>query len=209
MVHYLFLPWNLPWIILACYGSQQQQQQKKKKQSIIPRSDAVVCDIWSGRARFGNSFIESGTDKPCWSKQKKEEENWCVQAVQGPPPIGASRNRWAAWCFRGLAGDRTVLVNRLEGLSRLTLPRKSLVLVSLQGLSVIYLKLGKNPTNSEARLQNDWNNVDRDVKLQIKQNQAVHSFITLSKATYDLFGHADCTWMFCSLGVFTRVTQTD
>ena len=89
--------------------------------------------------------------------------------IDGPPPIGASRNRWAAWCFRGLAGDRTVLVNRLEGLSRLTLPRKSLVLVSLQGLSVIYLKLGKNPTNSEARLQNDWNNVDGDVKLQIKQ----------------------------------------
>ena len=50
MVHYLFLLWNLPWIILACYGNQQQQQ--KKKQSIIPRSDAVVCDIWSGRTRF-------------------------------------------------------------------------------------------------------------------------------------------------------------
>ena len=27
----LFLPWNLPWIILACYGNQQQQQQKKKE----------------------------------------------------------------------------------------------------------------------------------------------------------------------------------
>ena len=36
MVHYLFLPWNLPWIILVCYGNQQQQQQqqKKKKESI-------------------------------------------------------------------------------------------------------------------------------------------------------------------------------
>ena len=31
--------------------------------------------------------------------------------------------------------------------------------------------------------------------------QAVHSFITLSKATFELFGHADCTWMFCSLRV--------
>ena len=31
MVHYLFLPWNLPWIILACYGNQQQQQKQKKK----------------------------------------------------------------------------------------------------------------------------------------------------------------------------------
>ena len=78
-----------------------------------------------------------------------------TSTVHGPPPIGASRNRWAAWCFRGLAGDRTVLVNCLEGLSPLTLPRKSLVLVSLQGLSVIYLKSGKNPTNSEACLQND------------------------------------------------------
>ena len=47
------------------------KKKKKKKQSIIPRSDAVVCDIWSGCTRFGNSFIESGTDKPCWSKQKR------------------------------------------------------------------------------------------------------------------------------------------
>ena len=44
---------------------------KKKKQSIILRSEAVVCDIWSGRTRFGNSFMKSGTDKPCWSKQKR------------------------------------------------------------------------------------------------------------------------------------------
>ena len=45
--------------------------KKKKKKSVIPRSEAVVCDIWSGRTRFGNSFIESETDKPCWSKQKR------------------------------------------------------------------------------------------------------------------------------------------
>ena len=77
MVHYLFLPWNLPWIILACYG-KQQQQQKKKKQSIIPRSDAVVCDIWSGRTLFGNSFVESGTDKLCWSKQKTGAFKRCI-----------------------------------------------------------------------------------------------------------------------------------
>ena len=50
---------------------QSTKIKKKKKQSIIPRSDAVVCDIWSWRTRFGNSFIESGTDKPCWSKQKR------------------------------------------------------------------------------------------------------------------------------------------
>ena len=31
MGHYLFLPWNLPWIILACYGNQQQQQKNKKE----------------------------------------------------------------------------------------------------------------------------------------------------------------------------------
>ena len=31
MVHYLFLLWNLPWIILACYGNQQKKKQNKKK----------------------------------------------------------------------------------------------------------------------------------------------------------------------------------
>ena len=30
-----------------------------------------LCDSWSGRTRFGNQFIKSGTDKPCWSKQKR------------------------------------------------------------------------------------------------------------------------------------------
>ena len=53
---------------------RQSTKKKKKKQSIIPRSDAVVCDIWSGCTRFENSFIESGTDKPCWSKQKKKRK---------------------------------------------------------------------------------------------------------------------------------------
>ena len=55
---------------------RQSTTTKKKKQSIIPRSDAVVCDIWSGRTRFGNSFIESGTDNPCWSKQKRRGRKW-------------------------------------------------------------------------------------------------------------------------------------
>ena len=50
--------------------TKKKKKKKKKKQSIIPRSDAVVCDNWSGRTRFGNSFIESWTDKP-WSKQKR------------------------------------------------------------------------------------------------------------------------------------------
>ena len=50
---------------------QSTKKQKKKEQSIIPRLDAVVCDIRSGRTWFENSFIESGTDKPCWSKQKR------------------------------------------------------------------------------------------------------------------------------------------
>ena len=50
---------------------QSTTTKKQKKQSIIPKSDAVVCDTWSGRTRFGNSFIKSGTDKPCWSKQKR------------------------------------------------------------------------------------------------------------------------------------------
>ena len=55
------------------------------------------------------------------------------------------------------------------------------------------------------------NRVDQNKKEEEENGcvQAVHSFITLSKATFDLFGHADCTWMFYSLSVFTRVTQTD
>ena len=32
MVHYLFLPWNLPWIILACYSNPQK---KKKEEEAI------------------------------------------------------------------------------------------------------------------------------------------------------------------------------
>ena len=36
--------------------------------------------------------------------------------------------------------------------------------------------------------------------------QAVHSFITLSKATFDLFGHADCTWMF-AVSVYSHVSH--
>ena len=35
VVHYLFLPWKLPWIILAYYGNQQQQKKKKKKKKAI------------------------------------------------------------------------------------------------------------------------------------------------------------------------------
>ena len=34
MVHYLFLPCNLPWIIPACYGNQQQKKKKEKKKAI-------------------------------------------------------------------------------------------------------------------------------------------------------------------------------
>ena len=63
------------------YTRVLRQSTKKKKKSIIPRSDVVVCDIWSGCTRFGNSFIESGTDKPCWSKQKRKGRKRCVQAV--------------------------------------------------------------------------------------------------------------------------------
>ena len=44
------------------------------------------------------------------------------------------------------------------------------------------------------------NRVDQNKKEEEENGcgQAVHSF-----------GHADCTWMFCSLSVFTHVTQTD
>ena len=55
-------------------STTKKKEKEKKKQSIIPRSDAVVCNIWSGR--FGNSFIESGTDKLCSSKQKRRGRKW-------------------------------------------------------------------------------------------------------------------------------------
>ena len=80
MVHYLFLLWNLPWIILACYGNQQKKK-KKKKQSIIPRSDAVVCDIWSGRTGLGIHLSNLGPTNHVDQNKKEEEENGCVQAV--------------------------------------------------------------------------------------------------------------------------------
>ena len=34
VVHYLFLPWNLPWIILAWYGNQQKKNKRKKNNKI-------------------------------------------------------------------------------------------------------------------------------------------------------------------------------
>ena len=69
MVHNLFLLWNLPWIILACYGNQQKK--KKKKEAINNTQIRRRCMRHLIRTyTVGNSFIESGTDKPCWSKQK-------------------------------------------------------------------------------------------------------------------------------------------
>ena len=46
------------------------------KQSIISRSDAVVCDIGSGRTRFGNSFIESGTENCIDQNKKRRGRKW-------------------------------------------------------------------------------------------------------------------------------------
>ena len=77
MVHYLFLLWNLPWFILLCYG----HQKKKKKQTIRPRSNAIVCDVWSGPIRFGNYHIrdhQTANRVEQNNKKKKEEENRCV-----------------------------------------------------------------------------------------------------------------------------------
>ena len=34
VVHYLFLPWNLPWIILACYGRQQKKRKEEANNKI-------------------------------------------------------------------------------------------------------------------------------------------------------------------------------
>ena len=55
------------------------------------------------------------------------------------------------------------------------------------------------------------NRVDQNKKEEEENGcvQAVHSFITLSKATFDLLDTPTAPGCFCSLSVFTRVTQTD
>ena len=54
-------------LILACYSL------KKKRQTVIPRSDAAVCDVWSGSTLFGNYFIKSGNDQLQTVLNKKKQ----------------------------------------------------------------------------------------------------------------------------------------
>ena len=79
MVHYLFLPWNLPWIILAYYGNQQQQQKKTISNTQIRRR----CMRHLIRMYTVLEFIYRIWDRQTVliQKKKEEEENGCVQAV--------------------------------------------------------------------------------------------------------------------------------
>ena len=72
MVHYLFLPWNLPWIILACYGNQQQQLQQKKE-SINYTQIRRRCMRHLIRTYTVWKLIYQIWDREtvCWSKQKR------------------------------------------------------------------------------------------------------------------------------------------
>ena len=84
MVHYLFLPWNLPWIILACYGNQQQQQQqqkKKKKNQLYPDQTPLYATSDQDVHGLGINLSNLGPTNRVEQNKKEEEENGCVQAV--------------------------------------------------------------------------------------------------------------------------------
>ena len=66
--------------------------------------------------------------------------------------------------------------------------------------------LGINLSNLGPTNRVDQNKKEKEEKGCV---QAVHSFITLSKATFDLLDTTTAPGCFCSLSVFTRVTQTD
>ena len=60
---------------------QSTKKTKTKKQSIIPRSDAVVCDIYQDVHGLGINLSNLGPTNRVDRNKKEEEENGCVQAV--------------------------------------------------------------------------------------------------------------------------------
>ena len=71
MVHYLFVPWNLPWIILACYGNQQQKKKKKKKEAINNTQIRRRCMRHLIRTYTVWEFIYRIWNRPAVLKRKK------------------------------------------------------------------------------------------------------------------------------------------
>ena len=57
----------------------KKKKKKKKKQSIIPRSDAVVCD--QDIQGLGINLSNLGPTNRVDQNKKEEEENGCVHAV--------------------------------------------------------------------------------------------------------------------------------
>ena len=82
MVHYLFLLWNLPWIILACYGNQQKKKKKKKKSNqLYPDQTPLYATSDQDVHGLGIHLSNLGPTNRVDQNKKEKEENGCVQAV--------------------------------------------------------------------------------------------------------------------------------
>ena len=80
-MHYLFLPWNLPWIILVCYGNQQQQQQQKRINQLYPDQTPLYATSDQEVHGLGINLSDLGRTNRVDQNKKEEEENGCGQAV--------------------------------------------------------------------------------------------------------------------------------
>ena len=81
VAHYLFLPWNLPWIILACYGNQQKNKKKTKEAINNPDQTALYATSDQDVHGLGINLSNLGPTNHIDQNKKEEEENGCVQAV--------------------------------------------------------------------------------------------------------------------------------
>ena len=78
MVHYLFLPWNLPWITLVCNGNQQK---KKNINQLYPDQTPLYATSDQDVRGLGINLSNLGPTNRVDQNKKEEEENGCVQAV--------------------------------------------------------------------------------------------------------------------------------
>ena len=63
--------------------NNKKKKKKKKKQTIRPRSDAIVWDIWSGRTRVWELFYQIWDRQTVLIKTKKKRKKtgafkWCI-----------------------------------------------------------------------------------------------------------------------------------
>ena len=81
MVHYLFLLWNLPWIILVCYGNQQKKKKKKEAINYAQIRRRCMRHLIRTYTVLGIYLSNLGPTNRVDQNKKEEEENGCVQAV--------------------------------------------------------------------------------------------------------------------------------